>query len=588
MDCGGMTHVSAVQIMFYGAMHIETVPNRKARPTYLLRQSFREGKRVRKRTLANLTSLPDAQIEMIRRALKGERLGPMDGAFECTQSKHHGHVDAVRTAMARLGFDKLIDAKASRSRDLVMAMVAGRIIAPEASKLSMVGAFADTTLTDDLGLTGVDEDELYEAMDWLLERQQKIEKKLAGRHLKEGGLVLFDLTSSYFEGVTCPLAKRGHSRDRKRGTLQVNYGLLTDERGCPVSVSIFEGNTGDPKTLLPQVEKTKKDFGIDRMIMVGDRGMISNVQIDAMKTMDGVDWITALKSGAIAKLADNGLLQPDLFDERNLISLTHPDYPGERLIACRNPSLAKRRREKRLELLAATSAELDKVKAMVMAGTLVGAAKIGVRVGKVIGKFKVAKHFECQIEDGSFRYQVNQENVAEEAALDGLYVIRTSVEAGDMTSEQAVLNYKKLADVERAFRTLKGVDLHVRPIRHRLEDRVKAHIFLSMLAYYVQWHMIQAWAPLTFQDEAETDAARQRDPVAPAKRSKAALDKVHTRTLADGTPAMSFGRLLAHLATIVRNTMRPSGAKPGEATFTLTTTPNPKQQRALDLIAAIV
>ena len=582
-----MTHLSLAQISVYSAMHIEAVPNRNARPTYLLRQSFREGKRVRKRTLANLTSLPDAQIAMIRRALKGERLGPVDGAFECSQSKLHGHVAAVRMAMSQLGFDALIDAKASRSRDLVVAMIAGRIIAPEASKLSMVGALADTTLTDDLGLAGVDEDELYEAMDWLLERQKKIEKKLAGRHLKEGGLVLFDLTSSYFEGVTCPLAKRGHSRDRKRGTLQVNYGLLTDERGCPISVSIFEGNTGDPKTLLPQVEKTKKDFGIDKMIMVGDRGMISKVQIDAMRTMDGVDWITALKSGAIAGLIDDNTLQPDLFDERNLISMTHADYPGERLVACRNPSLATRRREKRLELLAATAAELDKVKAMVMAGTLAGAAKIGVRVGKVIGKFKVAKHFELHIKDGSFHYDLNQDNIAAEAALDGLYVIRTSVTENDMTSEQTVLNYKKLADVERAFRTLKGVDLHVRPIRHRLEGRVKAHIFLSMLAYYVQWHMIQAWAPLTFQDEAETDPARKRDPVSPAKRSQAALDKVHTRTLADGTPAMTFGRLLAHLSTIVRNTLRPQDAKPGEATFTLTTTPNPKQQQALDLIAAI-
>ena len=592
MDCVGMTHPSLAQISVYSAMHIEAVANRKARPTDLLRQSFRDGKRVRKRTLANLTSLPDAQIAMIRRALKGERLGPMDGAFECSQSKLHGHVDAVRMAMSQLGFDALIDAKASRSRDLVAAMIAGRIIAPEASKLSMVGAFADTTLTDDPGLAGVNEDELYAAMDWRLERQKKIEKKLAKRHLKEGGLVLFDLTSSYFEGVTCPLAKRGHSRDRKRGTLQVNCGLLTDERGCPVSVSIFEGNTGDPKTLLPQVEKTRKDFGIDKMIMVGDPrlredGMISNVQIHAMRTMDGVDWITALKSGAIARLVDDKTLQPDLFDERNLISLTHPDYPGERLVACRNPSLATRRREKRLELLAATAAELDKVKAMVMAGTLVGAAKIGVRVGKVIGKFKVAKHFELHIQDGSFRYDLNEETIATEAALDGLYVIRTNVTASDMTSEQTVLNYKKLADVERAFRTLKGVDLHVRPIRHRLEGRVKAHIVLSMLAYYVQWHMMQAWAPLTFQDEAAVDTARQRDPVAPAQRSKVALDKVHTRTLADGTPAMTFGRLLAHLSSIVRNTMRPKGAKPGEATFTLTTTPNRKQQHALDLIAAI-
>ncbi len=587
MHCGGLTHVTATQIMVSDAMHIDIVPNRKARPSYLLRRSVRQGKRVTKETLANLSDLSIEQIEAIRRALKGEKLGPLGGGLECIASRHHGHVDAVRTAMARLGFNALIDTKSSRSRDLVIAMITGRIIAPEASKLGMVSAFVDTTLADDLGLHGVDEDELYEAMDWLLERQPKIEKKLAKRHLKEGGLVLFDLTSSYFEGVTCPLAKRGYSRDRKPGTLQVNYGLLTDERGCPVSVSVFDGNTGDPKTLLPQMEKTKKDFGIEKLVMVGDRGMISNIQIDAMRKMDGVDWITALKSGAIAGLVEDKTLQPDLFDERNLMSLENANYPGERLIACRNPALAKRRAKKRQELLAATSAELDKVKAMVMSGALSGAAKIGVRVGKVIAKFKMAKHFKLDIEDGSFEYRLDEVNIAAEAALDGIYVIRTSVEASDMTPEQSVLNYKKLADVERAFRTFKGVDLHVRPIRHHLENRVRAHIFLSMLAYYVQWHMIEAWASLTFKDELPAGPDRKRDPVAPAKRSKSALAKVHSRTLADGTPAMSFGQLLAHLSTIVRNTMRPNGANPGEATFAITTTPNPKQRRALELLAGI-
>ena len=568
-------------------MHIDTIPNRNSRPAYLLRESVREGKRVTKRTLANLSSLPIEQIEAIRRVLKGETLGPIGGGLECVSSRQHGHVEAVRTAMARLGFDKLIDAKASRSRDLVMAMVAGRIIAPEVSKLGMVGAWADTTLADDLGVADANEDELYDTMDWLIERQGKIEHRLAKRHLKDGSLVLFDLTSSYFEGITCPLAKLGYSRDRKPGTLQVNYGLLCDARGCPVAVSVFDGNTGDPKTLLPQVEKLKKDFGLASLVMIGDRGMISNVQIDALRTMDGIDWITALKSGAIAKLADAGALQLDLFDERNLISLTHDDYPGERLVACRNPPLARLRAAKRTDLLAATAKELDKIKAMVMAGRLEGRDRIGVRVGKVIGKYKVAKHFDLDIKDGAFSFAVNDDRVAAEAALDGLYVIRTSVSAEAMSAEAAVLNYKKLAEVERAFRSLKGVDLHVRPIRHRLEERVKAHIFLSMLAYYVQWHMIEAWAPLTFKDEAGIDALRARNPVAPAKRSKVALEKVHTRTLADGTPPMSFGRLLAHLGGIVRNTMRPKSAKPGEATFTLTTLPNPKQSQALELIDAI-
>jgi transposase len=568
-------------------MHIDTIPNRNSRPAYLLRESVRDGKHVRKRTLANLSSLPIEQIEAIRRILKGERLGPIEDGLEVVGSRAHGHVEAVRTAMRRLGFDRLVDAKPSRERDPVVAMAAERILAPEASKLGMTRAFTDTTLGEDLGVADAHEDELYAAMDWLGERQAAIEKRLAKRHLESGGLVLFDLTSSYFEGVTCPLAKIGYSRDGKRGTLQVNYGLLTDARGCPVSVEVFEGNTGDPKTLLPQVEKVRRSFGLDRMVLAGDRGMISNVQIEALAKLDGIDWITALKSGAIAKLAEGGHLQLDLFDERNLISLTHEDYPGERLIACRNPALARQRAEKRRDLIAATELKLDKVVAMVAAGRLKGAGAIGVRAGKVLDKYKVAKHFDLAIAEAAFAYKVNDERVAAEAALDGLYVIRTSVAEADMAAGQAVFNYKRLAEVERAFRTLKGVDLQVRPIRHRLEARVKAHIFLSMLAYYVQWHMIEAWAPLTFKDEAGEETARLADPVAPARRSPAALAKVRTRTLADGTPAMSFARLLAHLATIVRNTMRPSSARPGEATFTLTTRPAPKQQQALDLIAAI-
>jgi transposase len=354
-----------------------------------------------------------------------------------------------------------------------------------------------------------------------------------------------------------------------------------------VSVSVFEGNTADPKTLLPQIDKVRTSFGLDRLVLAGDRGMVSNVQIEALRALAGVDWITALKSGAIAKLAEGGHLQLDLFDERNLISLTHEDYPGERLIACRNPALAKLRAAKRRDLIAATISELEKVAAMVAGGRLKGAGRIGVRAGKVVDKYKVAKHFDLIITDSAFAFRVRQESVAAEAALDGLYVIRTSVAESDMTGEQAVLNYKRLAEVERAFRTLKGIDLQVRPIRHRLEARVKAHIFLSMLAYYVQWHMIEAWAPLTFKDEADAEPMRLADPVAPARRSQAALAKIRTRRLADGTPAMSFTRLLAHLGTIVRNTMRPSGARPGEATFPLTTRPTPKQQQALDLVAVI-
>ena len=568
-------------------MYIDLVPNRGSKPAILLRESVREGKRVRKRTIANLSALTLDQAEAIRQVLKGERLAPAGDGLECIRSQHHGHVEAVRIAMRRLGFGRLLDRRHSRERDLITAMVAGRIVAPEASKLRLARAWADTTLAEDPGVADAHEDELYAAMDWLIERQGEIEKRLAKRHLKEGGLVLFDLTSSTFEGATCPLASFGYSRDGKPGTLQINYGLLTDSRGCPVSVSVFEGNTADPKTLLPQVEKVRDAFGIASLIMVGDRGMISNVQIEAMRKMEGAGWITALKSGAIAKLAGAGQLQLGLFDERNLIGFTSQDYPGERLVACRNPELAKLRAEKRKDLIAATARELEKVKAMVASGRLAGRGKLGVRVGKVIGKYKVGKHFDLDIRDGAFAFNVNEERVAAEAALDGLYVIRTSVAEADMSAEAAVLNYKRLAEVERAFRTLKGIDLQVRPIRHRLEARVKAHIFLSMLAYYVQWHMAEAWKPLLFADEMPADAARERDPVAPARRSKAALAKAHSRRLEDGTPAMSFGGLLAHLSTIVRNTLRPKDAKPGEATFTLTTRPNAKQQQALDLVAAI-
>ncbi len=569
-------------------MYIDLVPNRGSKPAILLRESVREGKRIKKRTIANLSALTLDQAEAIRLVLKGEGLAPAaGGSLECLRSLAHGHVEAVRIAMRRLGFEKLIDGKASRERDLVVAMVAGRIIAPEASKLAMTHAWADTTLAEDLGIADADEDELYAAMDWLIERQDKIEKRLAKRHLKEGGLVLFDLTSSSFEGTTCPLAKIGYSRDGKPGTLQVNYGLLTDARGCPVAVSVFEGNTADPKTLLPQVEKVRGSFGIASLVMVGDRGMISNVQIEAMRKMEGTGWITALKNGAIAKLAEAGQLQLDLFDERNLIGFTSEDYPGERLVACRNPELAKLRAAKRKDLIAATAGELEKVAGIVAAGKLARRDKIGVRVGKVLNKYKVGKHFDLDIQDTGFSFRVNEDRVAAEAALDGLYVIRTSAAEADMSAEAAVLNYKRLAEVERAFRTLKGVDLQVRPIRHRLESRVKAHIFLSMLAYYVQWHLAEAWKPLLFADDALADPARERDPVAPAKRSKAALVKVHSRQLADGTPALSFGGLLAHLSTIVRNTMRRTDASPGDAMFSLTTRPTPKQQQALDLAAAI-
>ena len=443
-----------------------------------------------------------------------------------------------------------------------------------------------TTLPEILGVSDATEDDLYEAMDWLLLRQDRIEKKLAARHLRENGLVLYDLSSSYFEGVTCPLAALGHPRDGIQGKLQVNYGLLAAPRGCPVSVSVYEGNTGDPTTLLEQVTKVKDAFGIKNLVLVGDRGMITQKQIDSLKDIKGVDWIGALKTGGIRELLKGGDLQMGLFDERNLFELTHPDFPGERLIACRNPELARMRAAKRQDLLLATTQELDKVKRMVEKGRITGKGKIGVRVGRVINKYKMAKHLALVIDDDRFDYGIRQDQVAAEAALDGIYVIRTSLPKERISAEDAVRSYKSLSDVERAFRCLKSIDLLVRPIRHRLEDRVRAHIFLCMLSYYVEWHMFEAWRPLLFADE-DRKAKVERDPVAPAKRSKAALAKVATKRLDDDTVAHSFQTLLEELGGIVRNTCRRADAEPSEPAFRMTTTPNPRQARALALLDAI-
>lgn len=423
-------------------------------------------------------------------------------------------------------------------------------------------------------------------MDWLRQRQGAIEKKLAARHLSAGGLVLYDLSSSYFEGTTCPLAKRGYSRDGKQSMLQVNYGLLTDARGCPVAVSVHEGNTSDSKTFLPEVQRLRTDFGIERMVMVGDRGMISQKAIDEMRDTEGIGWITALKSVSIRALVEQGQLQLGLFDERNLLELSSPDYPGERLMACRNPQLARLRAHKREELLGATEALLAKIKARVDAAKLAGKDAIGVRVGKVVNQYKVAKHFELEIGEAAFVFRRKADSIAAEAALDGLYIIRTSVPAEEMAATDCVRNYKSLANVERAFRSLKTVDLKVRPIHHRLANRVRSHIFLCMLAYYVEWHMREAWRELMFADPDQA-AKATRDPVAPAVRSAAALDKVVRHTLDDDSPAHSFATLMGELATIVRNTCRTPQAAETAPTFEILTTPNPKQQRALELLRKI-
>ncbi len=654
-------------------MYVATVPNRNSPPAILLREGYREDGKVKSRTLSNLSKLPAEAIEAIRRILKGEHLVSTDELFEIVEdgSAAHGNVEAVMMAMGKLDFADLLCSRPSRQRDLVVAMVAARILEPQ-SKIATTRWWSDTTLADTLNVSDADEDELYEAMDWLLQRQDSIEKKLAGRHLDNGGVALYDLTSSYFEGVTCPLAALGHSRDGKKGKLQVNYGLLANAQGIPVAVSVFAGNTGDPKTLLPQVEKMRESFGIGKFVLVGDRGMITQKQIDALRTLEDVDWLTAMRPGAIRKLVEDGSIQMGLFDERNLFELQHPDWPGERLIACCNPELAARRTAKREALLEATAAELEKVRRMVGRGRLYGKKdigervnkllkqyrigkhftvdvrddgleyhldeealtaelaakddkdaalaakrlerakrhvdavgdkldkirkrteqgrlhgkdKIGVRVGRAIDTHKMAKHFVLHIEDDAFDFERDQDTIDAEAALDGIYVVRTSVDRKIMDSDQAVRGYKQLANVERAFRCLKSIDLMVRPIRHRLEVRVRAHIFLCMLAYYVQWHMSEAWRPLLFADQ-DQQAKASRDPVAPAKRSQAAMQKVHAKSLDDGSPVHSFRTLLKHLGTIVRNTCRCPDAGPQAPTFYKTTTPNPKQQQALDLLRTI-
>ena len=566
-------------------MHIHVIPNRDSPPTVLLRESFRDGKTVKKRTLANLSSLPAEQIELIRQVLRGERLVAPASLFEIEASRHHGHVQAVWLAMQRLGLPQLLSSRTCAERQRVLAMIAARILRPH-SKLATTRWWDTTTVPELFELDACDEQALYAAMDWLLERQDAIQGKLAKRHLQPGSIVLYDLSSSYFEGSTCELAALGYNRDGKRGKLQVNYGLLTDARGVPVSISVFEGNTADAHTFMPQVRQLRERFGIDEMVLVGDRGMIAQTHIDALKADAGLQWITALKTGSLRVLASDGALQLGLFDERNLFEFTHPDYPGERLVACRNPELAKMRAHKRQALLEATVALLEPIRQRVAAGRLKGQDRIGLCVGKVLNRYKVGKHFDLEIADTSFGYTINEARVAQEAALDGIYVIRTAVPHERMSSDDVVRTYKSLSQVEQAFRSIKTVDLEVRPIYHRLADRVRAHLLLCMLAYYVKWHMMQAWRPLLFADE-EQAAKAQRDPVAPARRSASALRKVSGKTLDDGTCVHSFDSLLHHLSTIVRNACHHPGMSAHEATFTLDTAPDPKQLQALELLKTI-
>lgn len=703
-------------------MYIASIPNRKSPPAILLRESYREGGKVRTRTLANLSHLPADITELIRSFLKGEKFISIEKSFEQVSSWHHGHVDAVLRSMKKLGFEQLITSRRCKERDLVVAMVAGRILEPDNelnSKLANTRWWNIITLPLILDLEGATEDDLYYAMDWLLDRQSAMEEKLAARHLNNDGIVLYDLSSSYFEGVTCPLAALGHNRDGKKGKLQVNYGLLTDERGCPVAVSVFPGNTLDHETLMSQTQMVKNQFGIRSMVLVGDRGMITQKLIDEeLRDAPGIEWITALKSGAIQKLTKKGHVQLGLFDDLDLFEIASEDYPGERLVACRNPDLARMRALKRQALMEETSKQLEEVRSVIENGKLRGEENIekrldsmvkkykaaghftftirwdgfdvrilerekaaeailnsaekeltnlqsalkrdppieedcirekvgkiitkynleehaaveiskagftffiidrtvaapaalegflkaindirllvergkyggqdniGVRIGKVVNKYKVAKHFILNIRDDGFDYAIDNGKVASEAALDGIYIVRTSVMPERLSAEDTVRTYKSLSQVERAFRSIKTVDLKVRPIRHRLEARVKAHIFLCMLAYYVEWHMREVWRPLIFEDE-EKELKKTRDPVAQAQRSESALQKIRSKCVEGGSVVHSFQTLLKLMSQIVLNRCCPPGGG-HEATFDIITTPNEKQKHAYDLLDGIV
>jgi hypothetical protein len=571
-------------------MYIERVPNRNSPPAVLLREAYREGKKVRKRTLANLSKWPQPLVEGLRVLLRGgTAIGPLEEAFEIARSRPHGHVAAVLGTAKRLGLARMLAGRPSRERDLVLAMVVARILEPR-SKLATARALHGETLAhslgESLGVDDVEEAECYAAMDWLLERQGAIEQRLAKRHLNEGSVVLYDLSSTYFEGHRCPLAQRGYSRDGKRSTLQIVFGLLCNAEGCPVAVEVFEGNTADPNTVGVQLEKLRERFGLSRVVVVGDRGMLTEARLrEQLKPLAGVDWVSALRAPAIAKLIDAGAVQLSLFDERNLMEITHPDYPGERLIVCRNPLLAEERRRKRTELLAATEAALTKIRVATerTSRPLRGKDKIALRVGRIINQFKVAKHFVLEITENTFRFHRDEPRIAAEAALDGLYVIRTSVPATTLDAEQSVRTYKRLGAVEQAFRSFKSVDLKIRPIFHHLAERVRAHVFLCMLAYYVEWHMRQALAPLLFDDDDRTGAEAQRaDVVAPAQPSPRAQAKAACKRTEHGEPVHSFQTLLADLATIVKNRIQPN--LPGAEPFDQLTRPTPLQQRALDLL----
>ena len=577
-------------------MYIDVVPNRNSPPAVLLRESWREGKRTRKRTIANLSHWPKEKIDTLRAALKGGLVvSDLKSSFVTRRSLPHGHVAAVLGTMGKLGLDRLIAPKRCRGRDLVLAMIAGRIIAPS-SKLALargLGAEAHTTsLKHELDLQDADEEALYAAMDWLLERQAAIEKKLVERHLNAGCLVFYDVTSAHFEGRCCPLAALGYPHGGPKGKLQINFGVLCDEDGRPVAVEVFEGNVGDPTTFTAQVAKMRTRFSLDRVVYVGDRGMITSARIrEDLQNEHGFDWITALRAQQIQKLVKQEAFQPSLFDEKYLAEITSEDFPDERLVVCRNPLLAQERSRKRQELLEATERELDKVVQATQRQRqpLRGKDKIGVRVGKVLGRFKMGKHFETTITEDSFAYQRKPDKIAAEAALDGFYVIRTSLRRERMSSERVVHSYKRLSRVEQAFRMIKSIDLKVRPIHHRLEKRVRAHVLLCMLAYYVDWHMRAALAPLLFEEDDPQGAEAMRDSaVAKAQKSPSAEAKATTKRTRDGLQVQSFASLLGHLATIVIDENHPTIEAIADQIFYKVTEADRLQKAAFDLLGVRV
>lgn len=576
MSCrSGSLHVATTRRLYKGRLY----------QTHLLRRSYRQGAQVKHETLGNISHLPEELVAVIRRSLAGEKFVSASEVFSIERSLPHGHVEAVLGMIGKLELDTLIYSKRCRQRDLVVAMIVERLI-HHCSKLATTRLWHHTTLAEELAVADASEDELYQALDWLLERQLPIEKKLAARHLREGGRVLYDVSSSYYHGQCCPLALFGHDRDGKKGLPIIVYGVLTDSQGRPVAVAVYPGNTGDPSTVADQVETLRQRFGLERIVLVGDRGLLTRTQLNHLKQHPGLGWISALRSAEIRQLVSTGCLQRSLFDQLNLAEIRSPDFPQERLVACYNPLLAAERGRKRQELLAATEKDLEKITHQVTRRTRtpLTESEIALKVGRVLNRYKMAKHFTLTIADGQFRWARNSESIQREVQLDGLYVIRTSEPEQEMSAPDAVRYYKSLAQVEQAFRCLKGLDLRVRPIHHRTEDHVRAHIFLCLLAYYVEWHLRQCWAPLLFADEALEQDRKTRDPVAAAKPSAAVKAKKAVGQTPDGLPVHSFESLLKVLATRCRNTCRVKDALPSSS-FHQLTEPTPLQARAIQLLS---